>query len=353
MQYIVIQSDDIKTKKLNESTKKYGVQLISVAGSPIKIPVYLINYIVKRGKPIGVIYRYLNGYPNLFKDLLRLISEVFSIFICRVLKIKIVWICHNLDRESIIFNEKITKIRRTLFERFSHKILVTDPLLINKAKKILPFAKDKIDYITFGGYIETPTNYESHRLTKLIIDFIREQNNKNVKKPMFGLCVGNANWKTAHFERIPKLLDKSEMIGRPIRLIVVGPLGSYYSRTNPKLIDKLKSDPRIFFYNKFISIDEDKISKYIDFYWRAYRDLSTPFTVYHSAKVKKPILAQGPGFLKEMVENYNLGATVKDNFEDLEYALNRLRDWDPRFAEEFLESHNWDIGARQLIKACR
>ena len=288
----------------------------------------------------------------MLKELVRLISEIFAIGICRMAKIHLVWMCHNVDWESSVYHERISGIRRYLFSKFSNKILVTDPLLVPKAKTIFPLQQDKIDYFTFGEHTEESQNRGSDMLTASIIRFIKMQ--KEMHKDdrlLFALCVGHANWKTAHFDKIPELLQKAEHIGSPIRIIVVGPLSDYYSEVNPTLIKQLSSDHRVFFHDGFAQIDEKTIAKYIDFYWRAYRDLSTPFTVYHSAALGKPILAQGPGFLEDMVKCYNLGATVKDDFSDLESAIEELRHWSSKHAMSFLESHSWDIGAQRILAA--
>ena len=40
------------------------------------------------------------------------------------------------------------------------------------------------------------------------------------------------------------------------------------------------------------------------------KDISMPFTIYHSASLKKPILAQKPEFTAEAVQYYSLGAVI-------------------------------------------
>ena len=68
------------------------------------------------------IYRYLNGYPSLLKELVRLISEIFDWYLQNG-KDSFGLICHNVDRESSVYHERISGIRRYLFSKFSNKIL--------------------------------------------------------------------------------------------------------------------------------------------------------------------------------------------------------------------------------------
>src|SRR5690554_3556319 len=110
MDYILIQSKDSKVESLNTKMRLLGVDLEGFTGSPILIPIQLLKFMFARGKPIGVVYRYLNGYPSLCKDLIRFLSETFTLVLCKLLNIRLIWICHNVDRESLVYNKRITKL---------------------------------------------------------------------------------------------------------------------------------------------------------------------------------------------------------------------------------------------------
>src|SRR5699024_6540980 len=94
-------------------------------------------------------------------------------------------------------------------------------------------------------------------------------------------------------------------------------IGEYLSVKDSNMLYKIENDKRIFFVNKEVMVNESEISKFIDFYWRVYNDLSVPYTVYHAVAQQKPILTQDKGFLGEMIAEYNIGEVLDDSFNNL------------------------------------
>lgn len=355
MDYAIIQSKDDKTKNFKEYAKINKLNLVENQHSPILMPLIIVKSIITKGKPTAVIFRYLNGYPSISKDFLRTLSEIISILLCKVSSIRILWICHNVDRESEIHHERVTMLRRKIFEKSANKILVTDPLLVKKAEEIFPLSKEKIDFITFGKIIKTSNEEKSHKLTADILNYIKQEktNSKFHQRIIFGLCVGSANWKTGHFETIPKLMEEAEKADVSLKMIVVGPISNYYAQKMPSLVSELDNNKNIFFVDEFIPIQEEKITAEIDFYWRVYRDFSTPLTVYHSASNKKPIVTQNKGLLSELVLNHSLGFVVLNDFSNLREVFDNLKKWDSNKAEVFLSKQNWEVGTEKLVKNIR
>src|SRR5690625_2408729 len=219
MKYILIQSNDFKIKEIGKKLEGKGVKLIPINSSPIILPFYIILYLLKYGKPSGIIYRYLNDYPSVVKSAIRTLSEVFGVIIALILNFKIIWICHNIDRESHMHYPFLTKFRRWIFKRFSKKILVTDPLLIKYAKKQFPKQKTKIDYITFGSYPSRNKGDKTQKTVEIIKEFVVYHNNRSDNN-LFGFVAGNINWKTSQFSAIPKLIYESGRTKHNLRFIV-------------------------------------------------------------------------------------------------------------------------------------
>src|SRR5699024_12261301 len=81
MNYILVQGNDFKTMQIGKELKKRGIKLIPIGSSPIKLPLYIIMYLLKYGRPSAVIYRYLNDYPSFVKTIIRTLSEIIVVII--------------------------------------------------------------------------------------------------------------------------------------------------------------------------------------------------------------------------------------------------------------------------------
>lgn len=352
--YIIMQKNDKKALMLKSVALKYeNVDIYPVPGSAVWIPYAIIKQIYKRKKtPSALVYRYLNDYPSLIKTIIRLFAEVIGVIICLVLKVNIVWICHNVDRESSMNYPGITCLRRKLLVNFAKVILVTDPGLMPYAKQYLNC--NKIDYITLG-----PARHNNSTLhfkevlngIKKFIDYHKSIVGKD-KELLIGFCSGTINWKTAQFELIPILLRESALSNYHICLIVIGPLKEYYHDKNPDLLSYLQQEDKVFIYDKYLEVDEGIIASSIDFYWRSYSDLSVPLSLYNAVDLKKPMLVYGSGYLQEIIKKHSLGAVINKDFSNLEKALKLVESWDSSFGDKYLESHNWVVAAKRLVRAC-
>ncbi|MDX6153990.1 hypothetical protein [Marinococcus sp. PL1-022] len=346
MKYSLIQFDDIKAKKLSEGMKDSKYSLKTMSASPILTPLVLTKNIMTKGRPETLIYRYLNDYPSLFKTILRILAEIFSILICAVLKVDLIWICHNVDKESKEYHPFLTNLRRKLIVRFSKKVLVTDKLLIKEAQKHLNIKPSKIDYITFGSYLPSNTKRDQEA-TEKIKDFINCAKKNTQEKYLIGLCISSANKKNISYEEAINLLDKSSFY--EIFLIFVGEISEEMKERNKKAYEILKEHSKVLIINEKIHINEKELSDYIDFYWRVYDDQSVPFTAYNAATIKKPILTKEIGFLGEMTSKYKIGIVLNEN-NTIDEQLTKLKNWDKKNAIDFLENNNWEVAVNRLKK---
>lgn len=347
MKYVISPDNDYKAIAIGKELKSLGITMITL-NSSFKLPFAMIIYFFKKKKkPQAIIYRYLNDYPSIIKTMLRTFIELSGVLLAFVLRIKVIWICHNVDRESVEYFPKITNMRRYVLEKQSDKIMVTDPLLVPHAEKQFPKSKDKIDYITFGKSVSTK-NENSAETVEKIKKFVmcQKQINKDIQ---IGFVAGNINWKTSQFEKIPELIYVAENIKQSIAIVVIGPIGTYLNNNNKPLYEELKKNKKILFLDGYHHLDLKEITKFIDFYWRVYLDLSLPWTVYEAAQYKKPILTQNIGFLGEVVKKYSIGYILEDDFSNLSFNLEKISNWDKNKSTEFIETHTWKIAAKRIF----
>lgn len=345
--YALIQDYDIKTKNL--AKEMHGVELYGMKGSVNKIPIHIFKQILKRKKrPKAIILRYLNDSHSLIKSILRFITNIITVLVTKILGIKLIWICHNVDKESKEYFPFMVRIKRKIVIKLSDKILVTDKLLIKHAARILQVDSSKVDYITFGKPNTNKDISETEEIHQRIIKFTKNNEDKNT---LIGFSIGNPNIKVLQPFYTDELIKKAKQNGINLKIILGGPLGDFIKKHDLNTYNNILSNPNILFLDGKIKFNEKYISQYVDFYWRVYDDYSVPFTVYNAAYYKKPILTMNKGFLKEMVSEYDLGSVLDSNMSNLKNAIYELKKDRITNFERFIEEHNWSVGARQLYRA--
>lgn len=345
MSYFIIQKNDIKAKLWTKSASSSDVELICQSGSPIKAPIFLLRTLLNRGRPIGYLLRYLNDYPSLLKTLIRFASEVLLISICRLLKIRVFWICHNLDRESTGYHQRVTALRRKLISNQADQIFVMDEKLVPEAKKFFPSKSNQIRSISFGRPME---HFDfDPRAEAEALSFLQRHRSAADERVLVAYCVGSISRKCLHFEKLLSLQEAARRSGFRLIAIVAGP---FHASTIGREVSKSLSDnPDICFFANYMRFSDDFVRDNVDLYWRAYDDWSVPFTVYEAAALEKPILAYDAGFLPKMVYSYNLGQVIERDMHNVGEALHALAS---EFRQDafahFLDTHTWGSLPEQL-----
>nr|PZN77460.1 MAG: hypothetical protein DIU57_16515 [Pseudomonadota bacterium] len=353
--YILIQGDDVKARMWRDAAKTFGVEIQTAPGSAVYLPLRFLRHTLRRGRPKAVVFRYLNDYPQLWKTVCRAAAELLCVALCYLFRVRIVWICHNVDRESSCTFPLISRFRRSLIARRAAAILVTDDLLVDVARRYFPDRAARIETVQFGSYLRTTTGEETRQFTRHVTEIVarwRQEVAEQDRLLMVGLCAGSPALKMEHYARIPELIAAARRAGIELRMIVVGPIEDFLKATAPEALRFIQGDPRVSFTSGYVPIAEHEIAPFIDFYWRAYRDYSVPMSVYTAASVRKPILALNIGFLPKMVRAYRLGEVLEVDMSNIREALHRLRMWDAQNADRFLQMRSWTEGARRLAVAC-
>lgn len=340
---IIIQKDDSKSISWSEEARNIDVKIIAQKGSPIRAPLFLCSTLFK-GRVDGYVFRYLNDYPSFGKTILRTCAEIAIVILCKLFRIKMFWICHNVDRESDMSYPVVSNFRRKIVSFFSKKIFVMDELLVSKAIEVFPKYAYKIEDISFG-ILEERSSGNGDTASSHFLKKQREVARANNKKFLCTLCTGSlSSKKSLHFNYLIELINKASDSDVHLCAIVAG---DAFENNAQLLVADYKKKPNILVFDKYTTFSFKFIRENVDFYFRSYDDFSVPFTVYEAGTVGKPILAQDFKFLPHMVTYYNLGVVVDKKLEDLPLALYRLSSDNFQF-DTFLGLKKWSSLGEKL-----
>lgn len=328
-------------------------QLIPVKGSPCLLVFYVFKFLLLGSRPSGVVFRYLNDYKSLFKTLVRLVCECLSVFICKIFDIKIGWICHNVNKETIENYPKITSIRRKILVKASDRFFVTDQLLITYFCKKFNIPNELVGVTCFGTACSFSTKPDdSSRFFDLIKTWRAAfLNRTGGQKKAIGLWIGELSEKKVRgIALIPKIIDAASSINCDIGFVIVGPIGNLLKKTNKDLYNYLKSSDNCLFIDKHVSIPSNLWKRYFDFIWKVYEDFSVPLTAYRAVEAGLPIVTVSNTFLSQLIKNYSIGYVLNDLKLDIQNLVFCIENWTTSKESEFLNINSWDKGAIELKK---
>ena len=353
---IIIQKNDFKSQAWAQAARQQNLgKIIPVSGSPMNMPFVLLSYILRFKKPLAVVFRYLNDYPFLFRTLLRTTTELLTVFIAKVSKIRILWICHNVDKETSSYHPRLTFIRRKILKKYSKRIFVMDPLLIPYGTQKLNVSDKKIDSLSFG---RTDIFLDEDKHNSCLNE---ELKNKLSQWPYFekkqkgeariGLWIGNLVEKKMEGLKffLRTLLQNGKDSGE-IAFLIIGPIEEKLYNNDPKLYNTLKNSNKVLFINKYIDVPANLWNHLADFVWKPNDDISVTLTAYNSALAKLPLVVFHNSFLGKFVEHYKLGFTINPETFSLKEFTYTLKEWNPYHASLFLEKKTWNNGARKLFQ---
>ncbi|MFU8861780.1 MAG: hypothetical protein ACNA8K_15295, partial [Cyclonatronaceae bacterium] len=130
-------SDDFKTRQWGNVLEKSGFEIVQNERWHIKLLDMVARHariLIRKficGQRVHVfIFRYLNDDKHLRVSIELLIRDIITIMVSLLTRTRVIWLMHNIDRETIVHYPGITKMRRAIVNRFAHYVLVTDRLLI-------------------------------------------------------------------------------------------------------------------------------------------------------------------------------------------------------------------------------
>lgn len=337
---------DSKAEQINQAAKEFGY---SVNSSPfnrdVLFFVFLLWRILSFKKPCAVLVRYLNDHPIFFRSLLLALNVVAVVFLCKMFKVRIIWILHNVDGETVENYPAIISFLRRVVGACSKVIFVTDPLLIPVAKEIHPQWADKIDFITFG--VRTDKRDTSTDTELLAILLSLQEYRKRGGTVLF--CPTSSGDKYSHIENAARLCDVAKKNNISYKVLIVGDLTSYL-KSKPELKRSLEGHGDIILLNRYVTYESSKVAAFIDGYWRSLTDQSVSFTLYEAASTRKPVLTLNEGFMGVAIKEYKMGSVLESDMANFKDCHARILRWEDGFAVQFLEKHSWRVAARKINK---
>jgi len=354
---ILIQKDDFKSKAWSQATKRLKLgDLVPISGSPMYMPFVLAYYILGRSLPDAIVFRYLNDYPSLFRSVVRTITDLLTVFLAKIADISILWICHNIDKESSSYYPTLTHMRRSMLKRYSKKIFVMDELLVNPCINILGVPEKRIDCLCFGrtDIVDMPEVQEACS-TEQIIDMVRKWKislKKAQRAPLIGLWIGTPSGKSLYGLKILASIAKQSIKeDLSLAFLIIGPIGKWLFQRDAVVYKDLNANKKILMIDGYINIPASRWRELCGFIWKPNNDYSITLTAYNSATAGLPLVAFKGTFFGDFIIHYHLGVVIKPENPVVKELMNDLRQWKQSYSSSFLEQKTWDYGAKQLFKA--
>lgn len=347
MKRLIFQKWDEKARMWAAHLRPWNVHAVGVESSPIRAPLFLLKEIVTGRRPCAYVFRYLNDYRSLAKTLLRVLSEMIVIVIAKSSGTRILWILHNVDRESSEFWPRITAFRRNVIARFSSASFVIDPLLVDDAEQHFPGLE--WEAAPFGAEaVRTASPQGTRRivdeLAKLRADLTAAR-----RGPVFiGLCVTAMSPKCAHLFRFGELVAENGKGNWATGILFVGAFSKAGERWK-RVLQEIERAEHVRALDIELWVDEVALAPHFDFIYRSVADLSVPYSFYRAAAAGKPIITHDDGLGARIVSRCGVGLIA---------TLDAPGDW-PAFFKEwtrhrwdaFLAERSWAIGAQRLAAA--
>lgn len=345
----IFQKKDNKYDAWSRELADIGIQTIPAQGSPIKAPLVIFRLLFRGKITRGYFFRYLNDYPSLWKTILRLVSELFVIFLLKLMRGSVFWIVHNIDKESSGHHQILSHFRRWIVSCTSKAIFITDPLLEKHA--LQKFPSEKITWTCFGRPSDNINNKHTIRVQSQLKNLRTKLMKENPEKTVYiGLCVSSASTKCTHFLTVCDFIDRNSTNTICIGVLMVGAVGRIKDPRFKSARIKMMGHGSIGLIDEAIPVKEKFLKDDVDFFYRGLSDLSVSYSLYVAASVRKPMITHEGLFLAEMVKHYGLGLVIASNQENepSNFIHKGLENWNPENADIFLAIRNWKTAASQF-----
>ncbi len=328
---VIFQHNDTKFLFLKSELLKIGIESEAVNGHPIFAPFFLVQELL-RGKKVGIyVFRYINDSESTILAIGRYFSDLLQIFLCRIFRIKIWWLCHNVDRETAVFHPMITRLRRRNIIKYSERIFTTNSLLIPTAQHYFP--EKFVDSLSLG-FIEGVISERIERNDSIDREIVRWMESNNTSNTKFIFCIGSPADKSLHFQLINKFIENVNRIdtSRKWFAIVVG--------------DRVRESPFIYNVPYRHFVNPEILLEYASYYYRVINDYSISYSVFEAVHYRIPIITESYGILPEIVKYYNIGIVI----DSLDNLLSDIDSFQVNFVdfERFEALNNWQVAASKI-----
>jgi hypothetical protein len=356
---ILFTSDDFKTLHWGKELEKSGCEIILNPTDRLRY----LNTILRFARPLirqyrlrkkihVFIFRYLNDSNHLRVSIEFLLRDLLTIVVCKLLNVRMIWLLHNIDRETIEHFPGITKMRRALINLVASRVLVTDPLLIDYAVQY-GIERGRVDWICFGRPVYSTPDPRNLLLHQQISDFKNTLRSRGIKNIVTGLCVSAKADKKAHYLHAGSIVGMcGDQDDSCVILVLIGIFPENAEFTEAK--KRAMESPWILLIEESFPVNESYIADQIDFFYRSMTDWSVAYSLYVASEQNKPVITHRQGALSDIVEKEQIGYVIEDDETDIPgFITVSAGSWDHQAAGTFLKTRSWETGARRLINTIR
>jgi len=352
---VLIDYGDVKSLNWSSAAKAGGLgRIIPQDRTPILTSVVLLRSILRMAPVDAVCLRYLNDYPQWPKTVVRLFSELCTVLLCKVFRIQLLWICHNVDRETAQYFPRVSSLRRRVIARFADRIFVTDELLKKLAAQILQVPSEKICVISFG--MPFPKHPHAGRdegggcIGRILA--WSSAYRKEFPRAKLGFWIGEVSpKKIGGLKEIQRIIVEAEKIGENVAFVIVGDIQNALNSASQGLLEFFQSSRNVLFLPYAIDVPPLIWGQFADFVWKPLDDLSVPMTAYNACTSRLPICVLPGTFLAEFVEYHRIGLAFDG--DSVISLIEELDGLDDAAFEAFLADRSWANGAYALLNSDR
>lgn len=264
-----------------------------------------------------LVFRYQNNPPKLRSALAVLVVLYLVLLKARAYKMAVVWICHNVDQDTLPHHKWIERIRRRLLARRADLVFVLDPFFVKHCVR-----PDAIP-ITFGPKKDGSTGAE----TIASIKDLAQQVDRVI------LIAGQDGGKYKAFQRIPELHNHFRALGFRAGFVTAGMAAD---RSFPAELeaDLLRIDePNLW---------ETDLCDLVHYVYRENADMSIPYTIYAAATAGIPVITLDDSLLAMILLRERIGQPIGMLSTEGESTYD---------FEGFLARHHWSSLQSALAKA--
>lgn len=269
---------------------------------------------IKKGDMM--IARYMNDVPSALGSVYLLTVVFLCCALVKVKRAKLIWICHNVDRETCEHYRLLTRVKRKYMLRMADTVLVL-------ARQFKRYVKHRdVRVISFGRKEGGSLTESNERLIRTFA--------KGYDRIVLVASSGNGS-KYKSFDRVSELKEAFQSIGSSVGFVFVGKIDSIDHAGNEKDILRVTE----------ANIDEGRIGDIVDFIYRENDDISMPYSVYSAASACIPVLTREGNAIADILYEHQIGGSSNDPL-----VLSRV--FNRKVFRDFLATHGWESLGRVL-----